>query len=188
MSLDITLAVGSKNPVKLKAAIDGATRAFVDKKVVGEGFNSPSGVRDQPMGDVETKTGAGNRAKHSFEEFAKLHGFAPSYALGLEGGVSVTESNELECFAWIAVYNGSTMGFSRTASFCLPPSIRDLVLVDGMELGDADDKVFGSTNAKQSGGTVGHLSNGVIERAEYYEHAVVLAFIPFHWPSLYTEK
>jgi len=76
------------------------------------------------------------------------------------------------------------MGCARTSAFALPPAICALVAA-GMELGDADDKVFGSSNAKQAGGTVGHLTLGVIDRTLYYEQAVVLAFIPFHWPDLY---
>lgn len=61
------------------------------------------------------------------------------------------------------VYNGEKFGSARTASFFLPEAIATLVK-GGLELGDADDKVFGSTNNKQSGGTVGHLTNGVIGR------------------------
>ena len=56
-----------------------------------------------------------------------------------------------------------------------------------MELGNADDKVFSTVNSKQKGGTVGKLTRGVIDRAQYYESAVILAMIPFIWPSLYTD-
>lgn len=55
----------------------------------------------------------------------------------------------------------------------------------GMELGDADDAVFGTKNAKQGDGTVGHLTHNVIDRTKYYTSAVILAMIPFHWPDLY---
>lgn len=34
-------------------------------------------------------------------------GNVPDFAIGLEGGVSVSKTNEMECFAWIAVYNGN---------------------------------------------------------------------------------
>jgi non-canonical (house-cleaning) NTP pyrophosphatase len=94
------------------------------------------------------------------------------------------DGEKMECFAWTAVYNGKNMGTARTASFFLPKQIRDLVL-EGMELGDADDKVFGTVNAKQGDGTVGHLTKGIINRTQYYAPAVVLAFVPFMWPDLY---
>jgi len=184
MSAPITLAVGSKNPVKLNAAINGTKKALENEAITGEGFDVPSGVSNQPMTDAETKLGALNRAKAAFMEYARSHGQSPTYALGLEGGVQLSPDNELECFAWIAVYDGAKVGYSRTASFGLPPTIRELV-VGGMELGHADDQVFGLSNSKQKGGAVGHLSKSVIDRAMYYEHAVVLAYIPFHWPEHY---
>jgi non-canonical (house-cleaning) NTP pyrophosphatase len=55
----------------------------------------------------------------------------------------------------------------------------------GMELGDADDAVFGRSNSKQANGAVGILTGNVIDRAELYEQAVVLALIPFKNPELY---
>ena len=186
--MSITLAVGSKNPVKYQAAVDGCRKAFHGKKseiVVAESYDVPSSVSEQPMTDTETKTGATNRAVNAYREYTAAHGIPPTFSIGLEGGCMLSDQS-LQCFAWIAVYDGIQVGFSRTASFILPNCIRDLVVNDGLELGDADYKVFGSTNSKQAGGTVGHLTNGVIDRTLYYEHAVILAFIPFQWPSLYV--
>ena len=61
----------------------------------------------------------------------------------------------------------------------LPPAMARLVLEEGLELGDADDRVMGTLNSKQKGGTVGALTGGLITRAGYYEHAFVLAAMPF---------
>lgn len=185
--VSITLAVGSKNPVKYQAAVDGCRKAFLGKSeiVVAESYDVPSSVSDQPMSDAETKTGATNRAVNAYRKYIAAHGIPPTFSIGLEGGCLLSDQS-LQCFAWIAVYDGNQVGLSRTASFILPNCIRDLVVNDGLELGDADDKVFGSTNSKQAGGTVGHLTNGVIDRTLYYEHAVILAFIPYQWPSLYV--
>ena len=108
---------------------------------------------------------------------------SPSFAVGLEGGIQ-TVDDVMECFAWMAIYDGSKLGFARTASFPLPRRIKELV-DGGIELGAADDIVFGRTNSKQGNGAVGLLTNGVIDRASYYEHAIILAMIPFHWPDLY---
>ena len=113
--------------------------------------------------------------------------FTPDFSVGLEGGVQ-SIGNELECFAWIVVFNGSFLGYARTASFRLPSVITNLVVNEGMELGDADDKVFSTVNSKQKGGTIGKLTRGVIDRAKYYETAVVLAMIPFLWPELYSDS
>jgi non-canonical (house-cleaning) NTP pyrophosphatase len=48
-----------------------------------------------------------------------------------------------------------------------------------MELGAADDKVFGRVDSKRESGSVGLLSGGLIDRASYYEHAMILALVPF---------
>ncbi len=83
---------------------------------------------------------------------------------------------------------GKTLGTSRTSAFFLPHVIRDLVTKEGLELGAADDRVFGTQNSKQAAGAVGQLTKGVIDRTAYYEQAVVLAFIPFQWPELYSDN
>lgn len=182
----VKIAVGSKNPIKYNASVDGARKALKTTEVDAQGFNVPSGVSDQPMGDDETKRGAINRAKNAFAEYAKANeGANPDYGIGLEGGVVLNSDNDLECMAWMAVYNGSTVGVAKTSTFVLPAAIRDLVVKEGLELGIADDKVFGTSNSKQSLGAVGLLTNSIIDRAAYYEQAVILAFIPFNWPDLY---
>ena len=48
-----------------------------------------------------------------------------------------------------------------------------------MELGHADDVVFKDKNSKQKGGTVGKLTDGLVDRTEYYRHAMLMALIPF---------
>ena len=133
--------------------------------------------------------------------------------MGLEGGIDVVEkktedtaTSELWCMAWMAVLGrgskhvNSTFvsneassqqemwGLAKTASFRLPQKICDLVLVEKMELGDADDAVFNRVNSKQGEGTVGVLTRSMIDRASYYDHAIKLAVIPFLWPEHYFTK
>lgn len=186
MSSEIVVVVGSANPVKMDASIDGiASSLQIDKQSISSmGINVKSGVPDQPIGDKETKQGAINRARAAFDVYMDDHLKKPTYAVGLEGGVSYCENGGLECFAWIAIYDGVRLGTARTGAFELPPQVTQHVR-DGLELGQADDLVFGSSNNKQKGGAVGHLTKGVMNRAEYYKHAVILAFIPFQWPELY---
>ena len=76
-------------------------------------------------------------------------------------------------------------GVARTASFPLPKRIVALMEEEGMELGDADDVVFQRQDSKKNDGSVGILSHGVINRSEYYQHALVLALIPLRNPTLY---
>lgn len=188
----VRVAVGSLNPVKAKAAGDGIRKALMP--VYGEsgvdievqGFNVPSNVSDQPMGDKETKTGAQNRARNAWKAFVEETGASPDYAVGLEGGITLEDDDEMICSAYMAVCGSAdgVIGTARTCSFPLPAAIKEKVK-SGMELGDADDAVFGSTNSKQQGGTVGHLTRGVIDRSAYYVDAVCLACIPLLWPDLW---
>lgn len=78
-------------------------------------------------------------------------------------------------------------GVAKTAAFPLPMKISHLVIHEKMELGDADDQVFGRVNGKQGDGTVGMLTKGILPRSEYYDHTLKLALIPFVWPELYID-
>jgi inosine/xanthosine triphosphatase len=205
MNVLVRVAVGSTNPVKVRAARQGVAAALqlvADSSdcVQATGFATESRVPDQPKGDPQTKLGAVNRAKAAYSAFYTANGTYPDYAVGLEGGVRVIEvdssdnssdnnsgtpARDLECFAWMAVFDGNKVGAARSASFILPRAISRLVLEQGMELGAADDTVFGTKNAKQGDGTVGHLTRNVIDRTRYYEMAVTLAMIPFLNNDLY---
>jgi len=183
------LAVGSKNPVKVAAATTGVRNALERAlssqlmEIEAWSVDVPSGVSDQPLSDSECKTGACNRAMAAFAAYESAHGLSPDFSVGLEGGVT---ENATTCCAWMAVYDGKQMGTARTCTFPLPPKISELVR-SGVELGIADDQVFGSTNSKHKGGTVGHLTRGGISRTDYYIPAVELACIPLLWPELYVD-
>ncbi len=173
-----TIAVASANPVKLQAALRGFQRMFP-----GEGFRLqtivvPSEVGDQPASDEETLRGASNRA-------ANAAAVAPEadYWTGIEGGVEERDG-EMAGYAWIVVRSRGLTGKGRTGTFFLPRRVADLVR-QGLELGDADDAVFGRSNSKQENGAVGILTGNAIDREELYEQAVVLALIPFKNPELY---
>ena len=66
----LSVAVGSTNPVKIKAARAGVVKAFSEDKftITVEGYSVSSGVSDQPMGDLETKTGSKNRAMNAADK------------------------------------------------------------------------------------------------------------------------
>jgi inosine/xanthosine triphosphatase len=171
------IVVASTNPVKIDAALRGFRRMFPDESFAVEGASAPSGVRDQPMTDAETLRGALNRATNA-------HRLRPQadYWVGIEGGVEAMDG-VLDAFAWVIVLGGERVGKSRTATFTLPEEVAALVR-QGVELGHADDQVFGRSNSKQQNGSVGLFTGDVIDRAAYYEHAVVLALVPFRNSSL----
>jgi inosine/xanthosine triphosphatase len=176
-----SIVVASTNPVKIQAALDGFRRMFPNEEFQARGVAAASGVSDQPMSDAETLQGARNRA-------AAARSAAPEvdFWVGIEGGVE-DQARGLEAFAWIVIADRQRAGKSRTATFTLPEEIARLVR-QGVELGDADDQVFGRSNSKQQNGSVGILTGDVIDRAVYYAQAVILALIPFRNPELTFER
>ena len=181
--------VGSTNPVKVNAVKKAFSMCQITVESVHGVSGIKSGVSDQPIGWNETERGAKNRALGC--HFANARSKQPTklhYCVGLEGGlVTSADGQGLDCVAVMAIYDvrAQRMSTARTASFALPPKLTDLVR-GGMELGDADDLIFQRTNSKQEDGTVGILTNGVINRTDYYVHALVMALVPIMQPALYV--
>lgn len=98
--------------------------------------------------------------------------------VGLEGGLDVLD-NRLMAFAWMVVSDvHGKRGESRSVSLPLPPEIQSLV-TSGMELGEANDRVFSTINSKQQGGAFGLLTEGLMTRESVYTQTLILALIPF---------
>ncbi len=173
-----TVAVASNNPVKIQAVLDGFRFIFPKEEWKTVSVEVSSGVSHQPMTDAETLTGAMNRARNTQKTFPDADFWA-----GIEGGVEDLDG-EMFAFAWVAVISQSLAGHARSGSFMLPPSVARLVR-EGKELGIADDIIFGRENSKQKNGAIGLLTDDAIDRKALYQHAVVLALVPFKNPRLY---
>jgi inosine/xanthosine triphosphatase len=172
------IVLASKNPVKAQAALEGFQRMFPDELFKIHPVSVPSGVDDQPFSDAETLQGAWTRLENARREVPQA-----DYWVGIEGGVEEV-AGELFAFAWVVVRSATLQGKGRTGTFVLPQRVAELVH-SGLELGAADDIVFERTNSKQENGAVGLLTGDVVDRAGFYEHAVVLALIPFKNAGLY---
>jgi inosine/xanthosine triphosphatase len=177
----LTISVASTNPVKVNAAANGFRRMFPTLEITALATTAPSAVAHQPRSDEETLAGARNRAQN-----AMLRCPQADYWIGIEGGID-DSGPEMLAFAWIVVRSRDRIGRARTGTFGLPPAVADLVR-QGLELGEADDLVFGRSDSKQNEGAVGLLTNNVIDRARLYEHAVILALIPFKNEALYPAR
>ena len=174
-----TIILASENPVKIQATLGGFQRMFPDEEFDIQPISVSSGVDIQPLSDRQTLRGALNRARG-----AALQVHEADYWVGIEGGVQ-DEDGEMAAFAWIAVMSHVLVGKSRSGSFVLPNEVADLVR-QGKELGTADDIVFNRAGSKQGIGAVGILTGNIIDRKQLYEHAVVLALVPFKNATLYS--
>ena len=174
------VVVASQNPVKVAAARTVVRRMLGEDWTVAPGVGR-SAVSDQPMSSDETLLGARNRASDARRRY-------PDAALwiGIEGGVE-EDALGMAAFAWVVAESMSHRGTGRSATFYLPEAVAKLVR-EGVELGVADDRVFGREDSKRKDGAIGLLSGGALDRVGLYEHAVVAALLPLYNPDLYPSQ
>jgi inosine/xanthosine triphosphatase len=142
------IVVASTNPVIVQAVRNGFTRMFPEADFEIVTVSVPSGVNDQPRSSAETLQGALNRTRNA----AGLHPQA-DYWVGVEGGIELEGegfAGEMCAFAWIVVQSPERLGKGCTGRFYLPPAVADLVR-QGVELGQADDMVFGTATQAGNG-------------------------------------
>ncbi len=175
----MNIIVGSTNPVKIEAVQRGFSKMFPGMAFQCRGIAVASDISDQPMTDTETLQGASNRARNAQSAHPNAQFF-----VGIEGGIEDPPGG-MHAFAWMVIIGDGLVGQARTGTFQLPPEVAKLVR-QGVELGHADDIVFKRSNSKQKDGAIGILTDGIIDRTDYYEHAIMLALVPFKKRELYT--
>ena len=167
------VVVASKNPVKIEASRAAFAALLPAADLQMSSISIDSGVGDQPRSDEETRRGARNRAANARENSP-----GADFWVGLEGGIEVV-GEQLMAFAWMAVLGSNGhLSSARSATLPLPPSVRKLIDA-GLELGEANDKVFATANSKQGGGAYGLLTDGLYTRESVYTQTLVLALLPF---------
>ena len=170
------VAIGSFNLVKHDAVVSVIEPLYPAATFVG--VSVPSGVRDQPWGDAETRLGAINRAR------AAREAQDADFGIGLEGGVVETEVGLILC-NWVAIVGrDGRLGVGGGGGELLPEQVAGLVRA-GSELGSAMDALTGRANVKQAEGSVGILTAGLVDRRMVYELALRLALAPFRTPHWY---
>jgi len=174
----MNVIISSQNPVKIQAVKEAVQQLFPDENHRFEGISVSSGVSEQPMTDKETLLGAKNRASGA----RKIHPEGDLW-VGIEGGIEPREGGMM-AFAWIVIEGEECEGLGRSAGFMLPPEVCRLI-GQGIELGEADDIVFGKSNSKQSNGAIGLLTQDLITRTTLYVPAILMELIPFARPELY---
>jgi inosine/xanthosine triphosphatase len=169
----VKVIVASRNPVKIGAASEAFATVFPGASVDVSGVDVDSGVGDQPDSDAETREGARARALKASDAEPDA-----DFWVGLEGGVEVIDG-QLMAFAWMAVKGPKgDVSESRSATLPLPPAVKELV-ESGMELGEANDRVFSTVNSKQGGGAYGLLTDGRYTRESIYAQTLIIALTPF---------
>jgi inosine/xanthosine triphosphatase len=175
------IVVSSHNPVKIAASKAAFHAVFPNTSMEFIPINVESGVSDQPTSDPETRQGALNRVNNARKAVPDA-----DFWIGLEGGLEWIDGEPLAS-AWMVI--GDTtgrIGQARTPTLPIPPAVKAF-LQEGLELGDANDRVFSSVNSKQKGGAFGLLTDGLMTRESVYTQALILALLPLSH-NLWTES
>ncbi len=171
------IAIGSTNPVKCNAvrAVLGSLYPDADYTCV----DVPSGVSAQPWGDLETRTGALNRARSA------LASAGADLGVGLEGGVQESEFGLLTSAWCVLIDRAGRAGVGGNSCVMLPDQVAADVRA-GRELGSAMDRLVERHNTKHQNGAIGILTNDLETRQSAYETLVRMALAPFLHSDWYT--
>jgi inosine/xanthosine triphosphatase len=190
MKLIVRIAIGSLNPVKQRAA--ESVLAPLYPGVMFKALATASGVSVQPWGDVETRTGAINRARA-----AQIAADA-DLGIGFEGGVAESEVGLLICNWTAVIARDGRIGIGGGGGEQLPEQVAAVLRaghkqsaemsIERVELGTAMDALTGLTNVKQSEGAVGILTGGLLNRQMVFEMSLKLALAPFLTPQWYNNS
>jgi inosine/xanthosine triphosphatase len=171
------VAVGSKNPVKVRATENVLKNFYNDLQVSGVDVDSE--VPSQPFGLDQTIEGAVNRAKNAYSTDVDL-------SVGIESGLMETPSSltgyiDLQ---WCSIFDGSRVTLGVSSGFEYPPGVIEEVL-KGREVGDVMDEVTGISNLGEKTGAVSHLTHGLLDRTGNTEQCVLMAMVPRLNESVY---
>ncbi|MDD5606352.1 MAG: inosine/xanthosine triphosphatase [Candidatus Pacebacteria bacterium] len=172
----LKISIGSRNPVKIKAVKNVIKKIWPKAEIIS--LNIDSGVNNQPMSNKEAIKGANNRAKLSLEKTNSDLG------LGLEGCV-YDSSFGMFLSGWVVVIDKKgKIGIGSGGCLLLPDKIAKEIK-KGKELGMVMDELIKEHNTKQKQGTVGVLTNNLINRTESFEKAIIFALTKFISPQYY---
>lgn len=144
-----------------------------------DGIAAASEVPDQPRGDEETIRGARTRATRARDALEADLG------VGLEGGIVELPDGSMRTCAWAVVVDASgRSGTGGSLAMPLPPAIAAMIR-EGLELGDAMDRLTGGKGTKYGAGASGVFTAGLVNRQAAYESLVTYALAPWlggeHW-------
>lgn len=177
--MSLTIAVGSTNPTKVQAVKDIFSNVF-EKKIVVISRDVATGIEAQPMDEETTIQGGINRAKHSFDEEV-------DFAVGIEGGI---HHNEYGYFlrAWIAIWDGDTLGLGGCASLQLPSVVIQQLKEKKKELGEVMDILTKKKNVGKKEGAFGVFTKKFLSRKESFYDGIYVALAPFLQKDLYKQR
>lgn len=173
----LKVAVGSTNKVKIDAVRNMFTQAFGLVEVVG--VEPPEDLDRQPT-EEKVAEGAIRRAKMAIESAGA------DFGVGVEAGLFrndiLDKYLDIQYSAIVDASGKMTVGHGP--GFEYPPEVIKAVL-DGKTVGDTMSKLTGIEKIGHKMGSIGYLSDGMIDRTSLTELSVLMALIPRIRTELY---
>lgn len=170
------IAVGSTNPLKVRAVEAVAAKVFGAATV--EGVAVESGVGHNPLTDAETLAGAVTRAK------AARRKAGADLGIGLEGGITESGGRWYTC-VWCAADTGAEVLTGGGVHIPVPREVARLITVDGVEMGHAMDRIIGDSDTKRKMGFEGIVTRGLVNRQDSFESVLAYTLAPLISTGLY---
>lgn len=155
------VAIGSKNPVKVRAV----QNAFPEPGNMVLSVEVDSCVRSQPLSHDETRTGAIHRAKGCLQITDAVMG------IGLEGGVFVMDEQLYLCNWGALVDRDMRLFVVGGPTLKLPDHFRGL-LEKGKELNEVMHREAGIEGLGSKEGAIGYYTQGRITRDQVFTQMV----------------
>lgn len=175
----MNIAVGSTNPVKIRATRQAFKKVFPSEKIIIHSIEIPSRVANQPMNDKEAIKGAMNRARGALK-YKNV-----DFGVGIEGGLNKTDKYWFDC-GWVVVISKNyEIGIGSSMRIHTPQKMVRMIKNNKMELGEVDDIIFKRKNSKQKSGHFGLMTKGAITRSHAYREGVICALTRFLHKDLY---
>lgn len=180
MKQELNILIGSQNPIKIAATVSAFKEVFNLTAVNHYNLDVDSLVSNQPMDEVETLEGARNRARACFQVAKDVC----DYSVGLEGGIFQIGNNFFTRGIVVILRKDGVESIAHSVSVPLPTKIVELIKA-GNELGTAVDILTGQVNSKQKAGTIGYLTNGLIDREREIRDCTITALARFVHEELF---
>ncbi|OGS42004.1 MAG: hypothetical protein A3K67_06175, partial [Euryarchaeota archaeon RBG_16_62_10] len=176
----IKVAVGSTNRVKVDGVRNIFTQAFGLVEVVS--VEPEHEVEKQPR-ERRTIQGAIQRAKAALEKAGA------DYGVGIEAGLFYNDAlkKHLDIQYCAIIDPSGKMTVGHGPGFEYPPEVVRAVL-DGGSVGETMSKITEIEEIGRKMGSIGYLSDGLIDRTSLTEIAVLMALIPRIRKELYEEN
>lgn len=176
----LKVAVGSTNKVKIDAVRNIFMQAFGLVEILS--VEPGHAIEKQPM-EERVVEGAIERAKNAI---AKTES---DFGVGVEAGLFynklLKKHLDIQYCAIIDASGRLTVGHGP--GFEYPPEVMKVVL-EGGTVGDTMSKMTGIENIGHKEGSVGYLSDGMIDRTSLTEISVLMALIPRIRSELYQSS